>query len=105
MMLPGAGLSASLLTYLTSLPNLLPMLVLVLAIFAGENAWLGLIPVVFFYGMLIICDRAYLGTKTPWWGWILWPPPAAANLRNMYGLAHVYLNEEVEACSRLLRRQ
>jgi ceramide glucosyltransferase len=73
MMLPGAGLSASLLTYLTSLPNLLPMLVLVLAIFAGENAWLGLIPVVFFYGMLIICDRAYLGTKTPWWGWILFP--------------------------------
>lgn len=72
MMLPGAGLTASLLTYLTSLPNLLPMVVLILAFIAGENIWFGLIPVAFFYVMLILCDWAYLGTKTPWWGWILY---------------------------------
>lgn len=73
-MLPGASRAAQLLTYATTLPNLLPGAVLILALF-NRQAGLALAAclvtcyAVFFWG-----ERRYLKSATPVWAWplLLW---------------------------------
>jgi ceramide glucosyltransferase len=73
-MLPGISPAARWLTYATTLPNLLPGLVLVLAFFSRPAGLALAACLVTFYALYIWGERCYLASHTPGWAWpgLLW---------------------------------
>jgi ceramide glucosyltransferase len=71
LMLPGIPLRQQISTFASSLPNLLPGLVGLLAL-AGGPAWLALLAcLVVFYGVYWWGERRFLKETMPVWGWLL----------------------------------
>ena len=72
LMLPSFPLRLRILTFATSLPNLLPGLVLFLSFGAGPAACLALVAcLLIFYALYIWGERQILKEVTPLWGWPL----------------------------------
>jgi ceramide glucosyltransferase len=71
MMLPGTSLRQQILTTATSLPNLLPGFILLIALI-DPSAWLALsVCLLAFYAIYIWDTHAYLKRATPLWAWPL----------------------------------
>lgn len=71
MSLPGASLPAQALTFAASLPNLLPGLVLLLALFDRSAAPALAACLLAFYAVYAWGERVHLKRPTPPWGWAL----------------------------------
>ena len=74
LMLPGMRTGAQIATFINSLPNLLPGLVLLTVFFGGRSSWLALaICLLGFYLVYLWIVRRYLKSSTPIRGWSLLP--------------------------------
>ncbi len=73
-MLPGISSRAVLLTYINTLPNLLPGLVMLMALVNNSAILLLAACVIVFYLIFFWSERRYLKTRAPIWGWplLLW---------------------------------